>query len=164
VIFKLSISLKKIGSLDLHYLAVVCSKMCTDTPLVPARLPPPICLVIPARHPPRACLRRRTGQPSAAPYNHAILSSARVSGSHWQSMRHTAWRAREEFLACGAVWRLKCLHDYYLRAHCPKRTTARHLEGGKQEVAKSSISREPILLSKSKVYKIVAFSGAIFKN
>jgi hypothetical protein len=51
------------GSLDLHYLAVVHSKMCTDTPLVPARLPPPICLVIPAWHPPHACLRRRSGPP-----------------------------------------------------------------------------------------------------
>jgi hypothetical protein len=66
------------GSLYLHYLAVVCSKMCTDTPLVPARLPPPICLVVPARHPPRACLRCRTGPPSAWPYCHAILSSARL--------------------------------------------------------------------------------------
>jgi hypothetical protein len=35
--------------------------MCTDTPLVPARLPPLICLVVPARHPARACLRHRTG-------------------------------------------------------------------------------------------------------
>jgi hypothetical protein len=69
------------GSLDLQNIAVFHSKMCTDTPLVPARLCPPICLVVPARHAQCACLRRRTGPPSSAPYCHAILSSARVSGS-----------------------------------------------------------------------------------
>jgi hypothetical protein len=57
---KLSILLNKISSLDLQGIAVVRAKMCTDTPLVPARLHPPICLVVPAWHPPCACLRRRT--------------------------------------------------------------------------------------------------------
>jgi hypothetical protein len=39
------------------------------------------------------------------------------------------------------------------------------LEGGKGEVAKSSKSREPILLSKiESIKKIAAFSRAIFKN
>jgi hypothetical protein len=51
-------------SLDLHYIGVVCSKMCTDTPLVPVGLPPPICLVVPVWHPPPACL--------SAPYWPAI--------------------------------------------------------------------------------------------
>jgi hypothetical protein len=80
------------GSLDLQGIAVVRAKMCTDTPLVPARLHAPICLVVPAWHPPCACLGRRTGPPSSAPYCHAILSSARVSCSRWESTHHTAWR------------------------------------------------------------------------
>jgi hypothetical protein len=122
--FKLSSLLNKMGSLDLQNIAVVRSKMCTDTPLVPAWLYPSICLVVQARHPPCACLRRRTGPPSAVPYCHAILSSAKVNGSCWQSTRHTAWQARKGFLAHGAVWRVECLRDYWLRAQCPKCTTA----------------------------------------
>jgi hypothetical protein len=58
------------GSLDLHDLVVVRSEICTDTPLVPARPPPPACLrchtvtlFVPARLPPHACLRRRTFTP-----------------------------------------------------------------------------------------------------
>jgi hypothetical protein len=72
------ILLNKIGSLDLQNIAEFCSQMCTDTPLVPARLYPSICLVIPAQHPPCACLRCRIGSPSATLYCHAILSSARL--------------------------------------------------------------------------------------
>jgi hypothetical protein len=152
------------GSLDLQHIAVVRSKMCTDTPLVLAQLYPPICLVVPARHPPCACLRCRTGPPFAVPYCHAILSSARVSGSRWQCTRHTAWRMRKGFLARGAVWRVECLRDYWLRAHCPKRTTAWCLEGGKRVVAKSSKSREPILLSKIESLKNHSFFMGNFKK
>jgi hypothetical protein len=53
------------GSLDLRNRAVFCCNMCTDMPLVPARLPPPICLVVPAWHSQCACLK--------APYCPAIL-------------------------------------------------------------------------------------------
>jgi hypothetical protein len=84
------------GSLDLQDLVPVVerSEICTDTPLVPARPPPPACLrchtgtgtvtlfeparlplhaclrrhtvtpFVPARNPPCACLRRRTVRPS----------------------------------------------------------------------------------------------------
>jgi hypothetical protein len=109
--FKLLILLNKMGSLDLQNIAVFRSKMCTDTPLIPARLCPPICLIVPARHPQCACQRRRTGPPSIAPYCHAILSSARVSGSPRKSTRHTEWRPRKGFLARSAVWLLQYLRD-----------------------------------------------------
>jgi hypothetical protein len=70
--FKLQVLLYKIGQLDFNNIAVMRPQICTDTPLVPARPPPPACLrhhtvtpCVPARPPPPACLERRTVTPSS---------------------------------------------------------------------------------------------------
>jgi hypothetical protein len=64
------------GSLDLQELVVVRSEICTDTPLVPARPPPPAFLrchtvtpFVPARLPPPACLRHCTVTPFVPAWN-----------------------------------------------------------------------------------------------
>jgi hypothetical protein len=123
------------SSLDLQDLAVVRSEICTDTPLVPARLyqpaclrchtvtpfvlarlPPPACLkhltvmpFVPARNPPRSCLRCRTVTQSIP--THLSLQQEVVSCVNTLSP-HTAPRARKGFLARDAVWRLDFYSDY----------------------------------------------------